>query len=148
MSVSMANVAAELITAKGPDKDESTLHWLTRKMLFAPLETAPIVRDASQYLEEGLLGKGGDYRFSPAFTAMQTAGKGLIAQEKLLEGSEDLEDYSWATAKALGTSFGVGGTAQALGTAKYLRRLQKGEEHPDNAAQVAYNAAIGKPKGR
>lgn len=143
-----AQMLAELIRGAGPDDDEDALEWALRKAMIAPTTMVPIVRDLGNAVDGVLEGNPlkAEYRFTPVLTVMDKGLKGLDSTTKLVKGEEEVEDWMIKMGGFLGFAFGVGGTSQAEASAKYLRRVQTGEENPDNVAELAFNAARGKKR--
>lgn len=148
LGISVSNMMASLLTGHGPQKNENWGEWAARVGLLAPFEVVPVVRDLADSTVGRLTGQGGDMRISPVLTAFEKQGKALVAQGKFARGDMDLGDYLTITGEALGLLTGVPGTEQAVASSKYLRRVANGEEVPDNGADLAYHAAVGKPKGK
>lgn len=148
LGISVSNMMASLLTGHGPQKDESWGAWAARVGLLSPFEVIPLVRDMADYTVGRLAGTGGDMRISPVLTMFEKLGKAAVAQGEFVKGDMELPDYLTVTGEALGLLTGTPGTAQVVATTKYLRRVANGEEVPDNGADLAYHAAVGKPKGK
>lgn len=148
LGISASNMMASLLTGHGPGKNENWGEWSARVGLLSPFEVVPVVRDLADFTVGRLTGQGGDMRISPVLTAFEKQGKALVAQGEFARGDMDLGDYLTVTGEALGLLTGIPGTEQAVASSKYLRRVASGEEVPDNGADLAYHAAVGKPKGK
>lgn len=148
LGISASNMMASLLTGHGPQKNENWGEWAARVGLLAPFEVVPVVRDLADSTVGRLTGQGGDMRISPVLTAFEKVGNAAVAQGKFAMGDMEVGDYLTVTGEALGLMTGTPGTEQAVATSKYLRRVANGEEVPDNGADLAYRAAVGKPKGK
>lgn len=131
------------------DNPEEWAKWVMHRSALAPFQTIPGLRDAVNALDAKLSGKPfADYRFTPAFSAVQKVIDGIDITADMLGSEKEVDAVTWAikSADAIGYAFGIGGTAQATGAAKYLHRVDKGEEKPDNTFEMIYNATQTKPK--
>lgn len=149
MVVMAGAVIGDLLKGAGPDDDEDETKWALRKAALAPFQTVPVLRDMVAALDASLAGKPfSDYRFTPAFTPVQKIIVGIDTTADLLgeEGKVDEIDWAIKSGEAIGYAFGIGGTAQAAGAAKYLRRVETGEENPSNPAEAVFNTIQGKPR--
>lgn len=140
-------VIAELILLRGPDddKDESYLPWLARKALLSPFFTVPFLRDAANAMDSGF-----DIKFTPMATAIEKTARLLGKTKRDITGDRDMDfaDYALGVAETAGFLFGVPGTAQFTGSAKYIRRYIEGDEEPDNMVKLLYEAGLGKRKDK
>ncbi len=133
----------DLIVLRGPDddKDESWAWWAARKAMIQPLMTVPLLRDLASHFDSGY-----DIRITP-ITAVYEKLTRLVdrAYKDQVDGNDiDFLKYAENVAETVGYVFGVPGTAQVMGTGRYLRRVGEGEEDPDNLLQLIYEAGIGK----
>lgn len=136
-------ILGDLIVLRGPDddKDESWAWWMLRKAMIQPLMTVPLLRDLANHFDSGY-----DIRITP-ITAVYEKLTRLVdrAYKDQVDGNDiDFLKYAENVAETVGYMFGVPGTAQVMGTERYLRRLGEGEEDPDNLLQLMYESAIGK----
>lgn len=150
-------IIGDMLKGQGPDDDEDKVQWYLRKAAMAPFQTIPGLRDGARALDAKLASKPfSDYQFTPAFAAIQKAINAIDITVDMLGEEKDVEAFDWAVkaGEAIGYAFGIGGTAQAASTTKYLRRVNEGEAVEgaivditgSEGAQVAYNATMGKPK--
>lgn len=142
-------VIGDLLKGQGPDDDEDPALWALRKAALAPFQTVPGLRDGVRALDAKLAGKPfSDYQFTPAFSAVQKVINGIDVTADMLGSEKEVEPIDWAikSGEALGYAFGIGGTAQAAGGSKYLRRVDEGEENPENTAELVWNTLQNKPK--
>lgn len=149
MIVMFGAILGDLLKGQGPDDDEDEVTWTLRKAALAPFQTIPMLRDGVRALDAKLAGKPfSDYQFTPAFSAVQKVINGVDATADLLGSEKDIgwDDWAIKAGEAIGYSYGVGGTAQAAGAVKYLKRVDEGEETPDNAAELIWNTVQNKPK--
>ena len=146
--MSMANIIGDYLKGQKPAEGEDKRKWALRKALLAWSQPIPIMRDLANATDATLNGNpfGGDYRLSPVMGAAQKAinlvGKDLPA---VLDGKQEYPDFAIHAFDTLGTLSGIGGTSQATASAKYLRRVQKGQEKPENLGELVYNTVTGKP---
>lgn len=138
-TVMIPAVLGDLIVGRGPDEDEDESAWLIRKMLLYPTLSIPIIRDIAASIESGY-----DYRFTPMATGFEKIGGLVKASGKLAEGDMEWGDYCIKATDTIGFVVGVPGTTQATRTAKYLWRVEQGEENPDNIAELIMHATVGK----
>jgi hypothetical protein len=148
--MSLANIIGDSLKGQTPQKDENVAEWAARKAILAWTQPIPIVRDVANAMDAKVFGTGfgGDYRLSPVVSMMQKAINLVDDTKKVVQGKEEYPDYAIKAVDALGTLLGVGGTSQAVASAKYLRRVQKGEEKPANAGELVYNTVSGKRRGQ
>lgn len=138
-TVMIPAVMGDLLVGRGPDDDEDELLWIIRKMLLYPTLSIPIIRDITSSLESGY-----DYRFSPIATGFEKIGGLAKSTGKLYEGDMEWGDYCIKATDTIGFAVGVPGTTQATRTAKYLWRVEQGDENPDNIMELIGHAAVGK----
>jgi len=145
--MSLANIMGDALKGQNPAPNEDKALFYLRKALLAWSQPIPIVRDLATSIDSGLAGKPfSDYRLSPVVSVGQKFVQMPVHTMKLIEGKEDYPDYAIKAFDLLGTLYGVGGTSQAVASAKYLRRVYTGEEKPANAAELVSGAVQGKPK--
>jgi hypothetical protein len=139
----------DLLRGQGPDDDDDKVAWALRKASLAPFQTIPMLRDGANAFDNWIQDKPfTDYKFTPAFTPIQKALDGIEITAEMLGSEKPPETIDWAikSGEAIGYAFGIGGTAQASGAAKYLRRVDKGTEQPENSADLIYDMIQNKPK--
>ncbi len=145
--MSMANIIGDTLKGQTPAPGEDKKKFYLRKALLAWSQPIPIVRDLANATDSKLAGKPfSDYRLSPVLAVGQKVVDTIGDVPKLVEGKEDYPDFAIKAFDLLGTVAGIGGTSQAVASAKYLRRVQKGEEKPKTALELAAGVTQGKPK--
>lgn len=128
------------LTADDPDKAKKLAKWAVTKSLLAAPATVPLLRDVANVIDNGM-----DYRFTPAASGLQKAGKLFITTGKVLDGkSEQLPAMAFQAADVFGTLGGIPGTAQILTSGKYLYNVHTGKENPENAWELVKNTVMGK----
>lgn len=147
-------ILGDLILQRGPggdDDDESYLSWAVRKALLSPLATVPFLRDvgnaADHFLSNGAKGQP-DIKFSPMATMVEKIVKLGMHVGKDVRGETEFDalQYALEIGEAVGYTFGMPGTAQLAGMARYANRLAEGEENPDNGLMAIYEALVNKRK--
>ncbi|NDF13185.1 MAG: hypothetical protein EB060_10295 [Proteobacteria bacterium] len=138
-TVMVPAVMGDLIVGRGPDDDEDEALWIIRKMLLYPTLSVPILKDIVSSIDSGY-----DYRFSPISTGLEKIGGLAKATGKLANDEMEWGDYCIKATDTIGFVVGVPGTTQATRTMKYLWRVEKGEENPDNILELIGHAAVGK----
>ena len=147
IAVSMANIIGDYLKGQKPADGEDKRKWALRKALLAWSQPIPIIRDVASAVDGKLAGKPfSDYRLSPVVTVGQKLVDGIHRVQMLAEGTEKAPDFAIHALDTIGTVYGVGGTSQFVASAKYLRRVQTGEEKPANAMELIGNTIQGKPK--
>lgn len=147
IAVSMANIIGDYLKGQKPADGEDKRKWAVRKALLAWSQPIPIIRDVANAVDGKLAGKPfSDYRLSPVVTVGQKVVDGIHRVQMLAEGTEKPPDFAIHALDTIGTVFGVGGTSQFVASAKYLRRVQTGEEKPANTMELIGNTIQGKPK--
>lgn len=144
-------VIGELTLARGPEGDEDNAKWAILRSLHFASSSIPLLRDVAIAVTNHIEGKQSDYRFSPVVDLfkknadMLEAMAGSAGMEK---ADHPLSDTTWKTVEALGYDLGIPGTAQAMGSLKYLSKVNNGETS-DTLPQAAAHLAFGyhKPKG-
>jgi len=148
--MSLANIIGDSLKGQTPQPNEDKRLWAARKAALAWTQPIPIVRDVANAMDAKVFGTGfgGDYRLSPIVSVMQKGINLVDDTVKVASGKEEYPDYFVKAFDELGTLLGIGGTSQAAASAKYLRRVQTGEEHPANAGELIYNTMVGKPRSK
>ena len=137
--VAMSSVVGDLVKGQGPDDDDDLVEWLALKASLAPFSTVPVVRDLANVVEGRVLGKPfSSYRFTPAVQAIQKTLDLIPSTVELAKGEREWGDWSMAALESLGYAFGIGGTSQIIGSAKYFRRYAA-DETDDTAPEAALN---------
>jgi hypothetical protein len=120
------------------DAGESAWKWAVKAITGEVASTVPFVRDAWAMIEYGTRGSSGTV--APIRIIGDTVAAATDAwHETQGKSTKIIQD----TANALGELLHVGGLGQAGKTAQYLREVQEGKQHPQNAAQFAHDAALG-----
>jgi hypothetical protein len=142
-AVMIPAILGDLIKGQGPGDDEDKGAWAARKALLSAPNTIPVLRDMTKILDNG-----GSYRFSPAVSGLEKAGR-LFLQTGTALDKGDWDRVAFTGADMFGTLAGVPGTAQIITSGRYLYKVHSGDERPENSMDIAKGVALGaKQKGR
>ena len=113
----LPSVLFELASGRGPDDDEDWWLWALRRILLAPVQMIPLVREFGNGLEQAL--GGGRYYSSRANPVAEALGSGLKAVTKTkaaISGDAEFGDVALAWARASGLLVGLPTGQVALST--------------------------------
>ena len=145
LMVAMSQVLGDLIKGMGPDDDDELEEWLLMKTLTAPLSTMPLVRDVASLIENYAEGRPiQNYRFTPVTQAVVKPLMAVPATVKFTNGDITWDEWGVTSIESIGYAFGVAGTSQFATSAKYLRKVEEGEENPEDALDFTLGVLRGK----
>lgn len=128
--------AAYLKHGTPDDNKEPWYTWAAKAITGEIAGTVPFVRDAWSMIEY----KNGSSEVAPIRILSDTVktGQDVIGE---LQGKQTkiIQD----AANAIGELLHIGGLGQAGKTVQYFRELNHGKQHPNSAAQLAHDAALG-----
>jgi hypothetical protein len=118
----VANVMGELVSGRGPEKDETVAEWLMRKTLAAPSSYLPLVGSggelvsniiASEIFHGKAIPRQFSSRSSPAIAALDRVTRAIV---KMASSKKETDDKLWAALEVLGVI-----TKTPLGSSQVVR---------------------------
>ena len=148
MALLAEQMLSQLIRNRAPEDDEEA-EWLLEQMGQSVFNKLPIIGDFLEAVIQQIQGKRADL----SNPVLQGAEKVLAAPYRTIDAyqnQDDAEKAAMESIEALGTVFGVPGTAQGLKSWRYVRQVELGERpEPENALEATRNVTLGPPpKGR
>jgi len=148
MALLAEQMLSQLIRNRAPEDDEEA-EWLLEQMGQSVFNKLPIIGDFLEAVIQQIQGKRADL----SNPVLQGAEKVLAAPYRTIDAyqnQDDAEKAAMESIEALGTVFGVPGTAQGLKSWRYVRQVDRGERpEPENALEATRNVTLGPPpKGR
>ncbi len=131
-------VLFELASGRGPGDDEEWWSWALIRILLAPAQMIPFVRESANAIEQLLHGRYSSARANPVSDLLSTVGATVSKTAKYAQGGDaDLGDVAAAWTKATGMAVGLP-TGQVVTTGRFITDVLTGEYALEGPQDVRY----------